>query len=104
MNGDSSSLLPPADPVVRAVTVSDIVESLAGGMRDFQNAPVYGLTFGALYAVGGILIVIGVSALGASHLSYPLAAGFSLIGPLAAIGLYEVSRRRETGDPLPGRR
>jgi uncharacterized membrane protein len=100
MNDDSSSLLPLADPVVRPVTVSDIIESLADGMRDFQNAPVYGLTFGALYAVGGILIVIGFSALGASYLSYPLAVGFSLIGPLATIGLYEVSRRRETGDPL----
>lgn len=81
MNGDSSSPLPPADkpdPVVRPVTVSDIVESLADGTRDFQNAPVYGLTFGALYAAGGILIVLSVSALGASYLAYPLAAGFSL--------------------------
>jgi uncharacterized membrane protein len=104
MNGDSSSPLPPAvhkpDPVVRPVTVSDIVESLADGMRDFQSVPVYGLTFGALYAAGGILIVLSVSALGASYLAYPLAAGFALIGPLAAVGLYEVSRRRETGDPL----
>ena len=73
-------------------------------MRDFQSAPVYGLTFGALYAAGGILSVLSVSALGASYLAYPLAAGFSLIGPLAAVGLYEVSRRRETGDPRPGRR
>ena len=52
-------------------------------MRQLQSAPVYGLTFGALYAAGGILSVLSVSALGASYLAYPLAAGFSLIGPLA---------------------
>jgi uncharacterized membrane protein len=88
------------DPVVRPVTVSDIIESLADGMRDFQDVPVYGLTFGALYAGGGILIVLSVSVLGAGYLAYPLAIGFTLIGPFAAVGLYEVSRRRETGEPL----
>lgn len=88
------------DPVVRSVTVGDIAEALAEGLRDFQSAPIYGLTFGGLYAVGGILIVLSVSALGASYLAYPLAAGFALIGPFVAVGLYEVSRRRETGQPL----
>jgi uncharacterized membrane protein len=88
------------DPVVRAVTVSDIVEALAEGLRDFQSAPIYGLAFGALYAAGGILVVLSATALGASYLAYPLAAGFALIGPFIAVGLYEVSRRRETGEPL----
>jgi uncharacterized membrane protein len=103
-HADSSSHIPVAvrkpDPVVRAVTVSEIVESLAEGLRDFQSAPVYGLTFGALHAAGGILIVLSVSALGAGYLAYPLAAGFALIGPFVAVGLYEVSRRRETSQPL----
>ena len=84
----------------RSVTVGEIIEALADGLRDFQSAPIYGLTFGALYAAGGILIVLSLSALGASYLPYPLAAGFALIGPFVAVGLYEVSRRRETGQPL----
>jgi len=88
------------DPMVRSVTVGEIVESLVEGMRDFQSAPVYGLAFGALYALGGIVTVLCVSALGASYLAYPLAAGFALIGPFVAVGLYEVSRRREAGEPL----
>lgn len=85
------------DPVVRPVRAADIAESLAQGLRDFQAAPLYGLLFGALYAAGGIAIVASVTALGISYLAYPLAAGFALIGPFVAVGLYEVSRRREAG-------
>ena len=88
------------DPVVRAVTAADIAEALVQGLRDFQAAPLYGLMFGALYAVGGLLVVASVTALGMSYLAYPLAAGFALIGPFIAIGLYDVSRRREAGEPL----
>lgn len=88
------------DPVVRAITARDVVESLAAGLRDFQAAPWIGLFSGALYAFGGIVIVLSVTALGLSYLAYPLAAGFALIGPFVAIGLYEVSRRRESGEAI----
>jgi uncharacterized membrane protein len=89
-----------SDPQVRSVTVRDIVEALAAGLRDFQAAPLYGLAFGALYAAGGLLIVYCTVAAGVGYLAYPLAAGFALVGPFIAVGLYEVSRRRETGEPL----
>ena len=88
------------DPVVRRVTASDIAEALALGLRDFQAMPLYGLAFGALYALGGILVVLCVTAFGMIYLAYPLAAGFALLGPFVAIGLYEVSRRREIGQPV----
>jgi len=88
------------DPVVRAITARDVAESLAAGLRDFQAAPWIGLACGALYAFGGIAIVLSVTALGLSYLAYPLAAGFALVGPFVAIGLYEVSRRRESGEPI----
>lgn len=89
-----------SDPVVRRISAVDVVEALGRGLRDFQAAPFYGLMFGALYAAGGILIVLSVTALGMAYLAYPLAAGFALLGPFVAIGLYEVSRRRESGLPL----
>jgi uncharacterized membrane protein len=62
--------------------------------------PIYGLSFGFIYVVGGISIVLCFTAFGMVYLVYPLAAGFALIGPFVAIGLYEVSRRRETGQPV----
>jgi uncharacterized membrane protein len=88
------------DPVVRRITVTDIAEALGEGLRDFQAAPLYGLAFGAIYAAGGIVILLSLTAFGLIYLAYPLAAGFALLGPFVAIGLYEVSRRREVGQLL----
>jgi uncharacterized membrane protein len=88
------------DPVVRPVAATDIAEALVEGLRDFQALPLYGLALGALYAAGGIAIILCLTAFGMAYLAYPLAAGFALIGPFVAIGLYEVSRRRETGQPV----
>jgi uncharacterized membrane protein len=88
------------DPVVRRITAADIAEALVEGLRDFQAMPLYGLAFGALYTVGGILIVLCLTAFGMVYLAYPLAAGFALLGPFVATGLYEVSRRREAGQAV----
>ncbi len=85
------------DPVVRPIRAADIAEALGQGLRDFQAMPLIGLGFGALYAAGGIVIVLSLTAFGMVYLAYPVAAGFALIGPFVAIGLYEVSRRREAG-------
>src|SRR5215470_12550184 len=88
------------DPVVRPLVAADIAEALGKGLRDFQAMPLYGLMFGALYAAGGILILLSLTAFGMVYLAYPLAAGFAMIGPFVAIGLYEMSRRREKGEPV----
>ncbi|HEY0329219.1 MAG TPA: DUF2189 domain-containing protein [Rhodopseudomonas sp.] len=88
------------DPVVRRIKIADVAEALNRGLRDFQAAPLYGLGFGAIYALGGIIITLSLTAFGLVYLAYPLAAGFALIGPFVAVGLYEVSRRREAGEPL----
>jgi len=86
------------DPAVRPIAAADVVEALGKGLRDFQAIPLYGLGFGALYAAGGILIVLSISSFGMVYLAYPLAAGFALIGPFVAAGLYDISRRRELGE------
>jgi len=88
------------DPVVRRIGASDIAEALVKGLRDFQAAPLYGLAFGGFYAAGGMVILLCLTAFGMIYFAYPLAAGFALIGPFVAIGLYEVSRRLEAKQPL----
>jgi uncharacterized membrane protein len=88
------------DPVVRRITAADIAEALTAGLRDFQAMPVYGLSLALIYVLGGIGIMLCLTAFGLVYLTYPLAAGFALLGPFVAIGLYDASRRRETGQPV----
>ncbi|MEM6666552.1 MAG: DUF2189 domain-containing protein, partial [Pseudomonadota bacterium] len=103
-DGDTQPAVAPisAKPVITVndITFADIKASLAGGWQDFMAAPKYGLFFGAVYAVGGMAILIILNALGLPFLAFPMATGFALIAPFVASGLYEVSRRLETGEPL----
>ena len=99
----SGNSAPPAFPVVRAATFEDIGIALAQGWDDFLKAPFYGLFLGGVYALGGLLVVATVAWFGMGYLAYPLAAGFVLIGPFIAAGLYEVSRRLERDEKLEWR-
>jgi uncharacterized membrane protein len=87
-------------PVVKPATMADIVAAFEAGLRDFRAAPLFGLVFGGLYMLGGMATVWFTTHAGWSWLPLPMTAGFALIGPFVAIGLYEVSRRRERGEPL----
>jgi uncharacterized membrane protein len=87
-------------PKVNPITVNDVIDALAAGLSDFRRAPVYGLVIGAFFAIGGMFVILSAAALNMSYLSYPAAAGFVLIGPFAAVGLYEVSRRLKAGEEL----
>lgn len=89
---------PRPDPVVKHITFSDITEALAAGLRDFRAELRFSIVFGLLYAIGGMLVLLTASALHMPYFTYPLATGFVLIGPLVAIGLYEISRMRELGE------
>lgn len=96
--GEQSPVAPVT--VARDVTVADLRAALAAGWRDFVAAPGYGLFFAAFYAGGGIALIYALFSLGKIWLAIPIMAGFPLLAPFAAAGLYEVSRRRETGEPL----
>src|SRR6056297_3290335 len=78
--------------------LSDLTESLRAGARDFARAPLFGLFFASAYVAGGLIM----TGLGAGPLSWTLAMclGFPLAAPFLAVGLYEVSRRLEAGQPL----
>ncbi len=85
---------------INPVTVSDLIEAIAEGMRDFRKAPVYGLFFGGMYAAAGWLLIALLFVLGLPYLAYPLAMGFALVAPFAAAGFYAVSDRIEREQPL----
>ena len=57
-------------------------------------------SFGGIYALIGIAIFAQLWVWDEPFWIVPLALAFPLIGPFVAIGLYEVSRRREAGEPL----
>ncbi|MFN0262672.1 DUF2189 domain-containing protein [Tepidamorphus sp. 3E244] len=87
-------------PKVRSFTFSDVIAAAGKGMADFRKAPAMSLMFGAIYALGGIAVLLTATLLEMPWISYPLATGFVLLGPFAAVGLYEISRRLEAGEPL----
>ena len=88
---------------VQTVTIDDLLEVLALGLRDFKTAPAYGLFFGAIYTVGGWLLILMLIEFDLPFLVYPLAAGFALIAPFIASGFYAVSSRLEKSEPLSWR-
>src|ERR1700750_998475 len=89
-----------SQPVVRRIGLADIKRALALGLDDFLAIPSYAVLLCMVFPVAGFVmarLAFGYSVL---PLIYPMAAGFALVGPFAAIGLYEMSRRREQGQPV----
>ena len=74
--------------------------SLRAGWRDFMRAPGYGLFFSGFYVLGGLVLTAVAAASGQEWWLMPFIVGFPLVAPFAAVGLYEVSRRLEAGEPL----
>jgi uncharacterized membrane protein len=88
----------PTPTVVRKLSLSDLSAALSLGWEDFKAIPSHAIVLCVIYPVLGLVLfrmALGYSLL---PLLFPLAAGFALIGPFAAIGLYELSRRRELGE------
>src|SRR5246500_5099252 len=86
-----------AGPVIRTIQLSDLHDALKRGWEDFKAVPSHAIVLCVIYPVLGLVLArlaLGYSVL---PLLFPLAAGFALLGPFAAIGLYELSRRRECG-------
>jgi uncharacterized membrane protein len=87
----------PARPVVRRISPSDLYQSLARGIDDFAAMPSHAVFLCFVYPLLGIFLIAMTLGNSLLPLAFPIAAGFALVGPLAAIGLYELSRRREAG-------
>ena len=88
-----------ADPALRTLTMDDLRHALSRGYDDFKAIPTQLIFISLLYPV--IAFVAARAATGdLMPLLFPLLAGLSLMGPVMAVGLYEISRRREAGLPV----
>ncbi len=84
-------------PKLRRIEPADCFAALAEGFDDALEMPTYPAFLGVFYALAGVALVSLSSFANALQLAFPLAAGFALVGPFVAVGLYEMSRRREQG-------
>lgn len=84
-------------PVIRKIGFKDVEDALVKGLADFWAMPSHAVFLSILYPIVGLVLVVMTSGQNVLPLVYPLLSGFALVGPFAAIGLYEVSRRRELG-------
>jgi len=100
--GNASPLLPVAQeapaPVLRTIQLSDLHDALKKGWEDFKAVPSHAIILCVVYPVLGLVLARAVMGYSVLPLLFPLAAGFALLGPFAALGLYELSRRREIGE------
>lgn len=85
-------------PAIRKITFTDVTAALGKGMSDFWQRPSHYVFLFILYPLLGFVIGIWTSGGNAFQLLYPIATGFALLGPVVALGLYELSRRHETGE------
>jgi uncharacterized membrane protein len=84
-------------PEVRAIRIADLEDVLARGLDDFAAYRTDVVFLCIVYPVVGLVLGRLAFGYGMLPLLFPLASGFALIGPFAALGLYEMSRRREQG-------
>lgn len=73
---------------------------LEAGWRDLMATPHIGFFYGGAVVAAGWALVLLLLAAGATWAVLPAVAGFFLVGPVVAAGLYETSRRREAGEPV----
>jgi uncharacterized membrane protein len=87
-------------PRLRTIDVDRPWAWLAAGWRDFVRVPGLSLGYGIVFSAVGYALAYWLHVAGAPYLILPATAGFALIGPAAAVGLYDVSRRLESGRPV----
>jgi uncharacterized membrane protein len=99
--GNAPSLAQPAQdstgPIIRQIGLPDLHDALRRGWEDFKEVPSHAIILCVIYPILGLGLARAVLGYSVLPLLFPLAAGFALLGPFAALGLYELSRRRELG-------
>jgi len=87
----------PTYPIIRKIGFADLKDAAAKGIEDFWVMPTHVIFLAIIYPIVGLILARMTFGYDVMPLLFPLAAGLALIGPFAAIGLYELSRQREKG-------
>jgi uncharacterized membrane protein len=87
-------------PVTTTLAFADLRRALGAGWQDFRARPQFGLLFASIYVVAGLVLFNAFFTRNALSWLITAIAGFPLIAPFIAVGLYEVSRRREAGQTI----
>jgi len=95
-----TSPLPTPNRWARPLTAADPYKWLALGWRDLKTVPSMSIAYGVIIFLISVGFVGGLIALGRDYILFPAFAGFMVVGPILAVGLYEKSRRIEAGQPL----
>jgi len=86
------------DIVTRDITLADLRECLSKGWADFSARPLGSAPLIVLfYFLGALIITLASFGLDLNYFAFPIVAGFTLVGPIIAIGFFEISRQREQG-------
>ncbi len=92
--------LPRENKWKRDLTPADALRWLADGWHDFRVHMGASLAYGVLVFLVSLGIVGGLFAYGHDYILFPALAGFMVVGPILAVGLYEKSRRIMAGEPV----
>ena len=84
-------------PDIRKIGVEDLKEALTKGIGDFNAMPTHLFFVAWIYPLVMLIVVRAYGGGAMLPLLFPILAGYTLFGPLIATGMYELSRRRESG-------
>ncbi len=87
----------PAQPVIHTIGPGDIRDAIVKGIADFEAMPTHVVFLCLIYPIAMLVVARIYAGYDVLPLVFPLLTGYTLIGPLVAIGMYELSRRRERG-------
>lgn len=84
-----------AKPIINTIGPGDLRDALAKGLSDFEAMPTHLIFLCVLYPFLMLVIARLFAGYDVLPLVFPMLAGYTIIGPLVATGMYELSRRRE---------
>ncbi len=87
----------PAQPVVRTIGPGDVRDAIVKGIADFEAMPTHVIFLCLIYPFVMLVVARVYAGYDVLPLVFPFLTGYTLIGPMVATGMYELSRRRERG-------